>query len=73
MLYELEFTKLSRPFRLLKMGVDALRGPFDKILKFLQPVTNVLKNIFEEKWSRECEMYDPYIDDIDDYNFKTGV
>ena len=38
---------LSRPFRLLKMGVDALKGPFDKILKFLQPVTNVFTNLFE--------------------------
>ncbi len=49
--------------------------------KSFKPETNIqtgspsilLKNIFEEKWSRECEMYDPYIDDIDDYNFKTGL
>tara|TARA_B100000287_G_scaffold110388_1_gene102752 strand:- start:207 stop:1445 length:1239 start_codon:yes stop_codon:yes gene_type:complete len=32
----------------------------------------LLKNILDEKISG-TEMYDPYVDDIDDYNFKKGV
>ena len=49
--------------------------------KSFKPETNIqtgspsilLKNIFQEKWNRECEMYDPYVDDINDYNFKKGL
>ena len=32
-----------------------------------------IKNIFEERWNRECEIYDPYVDDINDYDFKKGL
>tara|TARA_Y100000592_G_scaffold48254_1_gene76494 strand:+ start:3234 stop:4484 length:1251 start_codon:yes stop_codon:yes gene_type:complete len=49
--------------------------------KSFKPETNIqtgspsilLKNIFEEKWGRKCEMYDPYVDNIDDYTFKKGL
>ena len=33
----------------------------------------MLKNIFEEKWGRECEMYDPYVDNIDDYILEPNI
>jgi UDPglucose 6-dehydrogenase len=49
--------------------------------KSFKPETNIqtgspsilLKNIFEERWNRECEIYDPYVDDINDYDFKKGL
>mgnify|MGYP003117062462 FL=1 len=48
--------------------------------KSFKPETNIqtgspsilLKNILDER-GIECEMYDPYVDDISDYDFKTGV
>src|SRR6056300_93827 len=49
--------------------------------KSFKPETNIqtgspsilLKNIYEERHDREVIMYDPYVDDINDYDFKLGV
>ena len=49
--------------------------------KSFKPETNIqtgspsilLKNIYEERYDREVIMYDPYVDDINDYDFKLGV
>tara|TARA_B100000902_G_scaffold116890_1_gene117598 strand:- start:2996 stop:4234 length:1239 start_codon:yes stop_codon:yes gene_type:complete len=49
--------------------------------KSFKPETNIqtgspsilLKTIYEERHDREVIMYDPYVDDIDDFDFKLGV
>tara|TARA_B100002019_G_scaffold139443_1_gene120136 strand:- start:2327 stop:3571 length:1245 start_codon:yes stop_codon:yes gene_type:complete len=49
--------------------------------KSFKPETNIqtgspsilLKTIYEERYDREVIMYDPYVDDINDFDFKLGV